>query len=79
MVGCILCAYDTPLSERPCNECPNRPKEYNMTIKEIIEQLESLKDNSADMAKAPDADPIWQRDVEAITAAIEIIKKVEEA
>lgn len=49
-----------------------------MTKKEIIEQLKSLRDNSADWAKDPDADPIWQRDVEAINAAIAIIEKIEE-
>ena len=30
-----------------------------MTIKEVLSQLESLRENSADFARAEDADPIW--------------------
>lgn len=49
-----------------------------MTKKEIIDQLKSLRDNSADWAKEPDSDPIWKRDIEALDAAIAIIEKIEE-
>jgi len=45
-----------------------------MTIAEIITQLESLRENSADFAKSPDADEVWTLDIIALDAAIEIIK-----
>ena len=46
-----------------------------MTIKEIIEQLESLRENSADFAKCEDAEEIWKNDVIALDAAIAIIRE----
>ena len=46
-----------------------------MTKKEIIAQLESLRDNSADFAKAPDADEVWSKDIEALDIVLEFIKR----
>ncbi len=37
-----------------------------MTIKDVLWQLESLRANSADFARAEDADPIWQQDIDAL-------------
>ena len=37
-----------------------------MTIKDVLWQLESLRENSADFARAEDADPIWQQDIDAL-------------
>lgn len=48
-----------------------------MNHKAIIEQLESLKENSESMARCEDADPIWKLDVEALEEAIKIIKEHE--
>lgn len=45
-----------------------------MTKKEIIAQLESLRDNSADFAKDPDADEVWS--IEALDIVLEIIKEL---
>lgn len=45
-----------------------------MTKAEIIDQLISIRQNSEDFAKAPDADEIWLKDIEAIDAAIAIIE-----
>ena len=50
------------------------PKENAMPKKDIIAQLISLRDNSSDFAKDPDADEIWHRDIEALNAAIAIIE-----
>lgn len=44
-----------------------------MSLDEIIAQLSSLKENSADMANTADADPIWKADVNACEAAISIL------
>ncbi len=49
-----------------------------MSIDNVLAQLSSLKDNSADNAKAKDADPIWQTDVEALEAAINIISALQD-
>lgn len=46
-----------------------------MTKKEIIAQLESLRDNSADFAKDPDADEVWSKDIEALDIVLEFIKR----
>lgn len=46
-----------------------------MTKKEIIAQLESLRDNSADFARYPDADEVWSKDIEALDIVIEFIKR----
>lgn len=37
-----------------------------MKITDVLSQLESLRDNSADFARAEDADPIWQQDIDAL-------------
>lgn len=50
-----------------------------MTYKEIMEQLESIRDHSKDMARGKDADEIWQKDVEALDEAIDIIADYEKA
>lgn len=44
-----------------------------MPLDAIIAQISSIKNNSADIAKAADADPIWQVDVNACEAAIRIL------
>lgn len=44
-----------------------------MNTERILEQLSSLKDNSASFASAKDADPIWREDIAALEAAIAII------
>lgn len=49
-----------------------------MTTERILEQLSSLKDNSESFAKAEDADPIWQKDIEALEAAISMICTLED-
>lgn len=49
-----------------------------MTTERILEQLSSLKDNSESFAKAEDADPIWQKDIEALEAAISMISTLED-
>ncbi|SQB33421.1 hypothetical protein [Clostridium cochlearium] len=47
-----------------------------MNKKQIIEQLESLKENS-EYSITEDSDPIWEKDVKALNAAIKIIKNVD--
>lgn len=49
-----------------------------MTMDKVLEQLSSLKDNSASFAKAEDADPIWQTDIEALEAAISILSALQD-
>lgn len=49
-----------------------------MSINEVLDQLSSLKDNSMDMAKADDAESIWQRDVDALESAIAIISALQD-
>lgn len=44
-----------------------------MTFNEMLTQLESLRENSADMAKCKDADEIWSKDVEALEMAIKLL------
>lgn len=46
-----------------------------MTKVEIIHQLESLRNSQAEMAKQPMPDDIFIRDVEALNAAIDVIKR----
>lgn len=43
-----------------------------MTINEIITQLRSLRDNSADIA-CKDDNPLWKDNVEALSAALEVL------
>lgn len=50
-----------------------------MTYDEIIEQLENIKDHCSDMARGKDADEIWQKDVDALDEAIDIIADYEKA
>lgn len=47
-----------------------------MNKKQIIEQLESLKENS-EYSITEDSDSIWEKDVKALNAAIKIIKNVD--
>ncbi|AAO36637.1 nucleoside triphosphate pyrophosphohydrolase (endogenous virus) [Clostridium phage phiCTC2B] len=47
-----------------------------MNKEQIIEQLESLKENS-EYSITEDSDPIWEKDVKALNAAIKIIKNVD--
>ena len=49
----------------------------SVTREEMLAQLQSLRDNSADMAKSEDADEIWARDVEALDMAIAVLKSGE--
>lgn len=49
-----------------------------MTMDEIMSQLSSIKDNSADMARGTDADPIWQADVDACETAISILDALQD-
>lgn len=49
-----------------------------MNTGRILEQLSSLKDNSASFASEKDADPIWQKDIQALEAAISIISTLED-
>ena len=49
-----------------------------MTTERILEQLSSLKDNSESFAEAEDADPIWQKDIEALEAAICMISTLKD-
>lgn len=50
----------------------------HMSMDDILSQLSSLKDNSADMASAPDADSIWSSDVDALEAAIGILSALQD-
>ena len=45
-----------------------------MTTKEIIEQLESLKENSRSFLDENEPDSVWHHDIEALEAAIAIIQ-----
>ena len=45
-----------------------------MRNKEIISQLESLKDNSRSFLDAKEPCSIWQDDIEALDAAIAMVK-----
>lgn len=47
-----------------------------MNKKQIIEQLESLKENS-EYSITEDSDPIWEKDVKALNAAIKIIENID--
>lgn len=47
-----------------------------MTKAEIISQLKSLRDSTADYAKGND-DPIFKKDVEALDAAIDFLKRTD--
>ena len=49
-----------------------------MNKKQIIEQLESLKENSLTFI-TEDSDPIWEEDIKALNAAIKIIENVDSA
>lgn len=49
-----------------------------MNIKDYIDQLESLKQNSASMLDAEDPEDIWQRDVEALQFAIKLLTSKDE-
>ena len=44
-----------------------------MTIKEVLSQLESLRENSADFARAEDADPIRQQDIDALDETAKVL------
>lgn len=46
-----------------------------MKIKEIISQLESLKDNSRSFLDPTEPDSVWHKDLEALDAAIAIIEE----
>ena len=46
-----------------------------MKYKEIISQLESLKDNSRSFLDAKEPCSIWQDDIEALDAAIAMVKE----
>lgn len=45
-----------------------------MKNKEIISQLESLKENSRSFLEATEPGSIWQDDIEALDAAIAMVK-----
>lgn len=45
-----------------------------MTYEDIISQLKSLKDNSQSFLDKDEPESIWQRDIDALNAAIEIIR-----
>ena len=45
-----------------------------MKNKEIISQLESLKENSRSFLDSKETDSIWKQDLDALEAAITIIK-----
>ncbi|BFN03883.1 hypothetical protein [Clostridium tetani] len=47
-----------------------------MNKEQIIEQLESIRENSESFI-TKDSDPIWEKDVKALNAAIKIIKNVD--
>jgi len=49
-----------------------------MSLDNILGQLSSLRDSSADLAKGKDADEIWQMDVEAIEAATAILSALQD-
>jgi len=52
-----------------------------MTHEDVIKQLESLIDNSKSFITAhngPEDNAIWEADIEALTIAIEAVKKVED-
>jgi len=49
-----------------------------MTIDAILAQLASLKDNARSFQTGPDADPIWQADVEACQAATAILSALQD-
>lgn len=58
--------------------CDANMRDAYMNIDDILAQLYSLKDNSADFAKEDDADPIWQADIDALEAAISIIRTLQD-
>lgn len=45
----------------------------DMTIEAILCQLSSMRDNSKSFIDGPDADEIWQKDVDACDAATDIL------
>ncbi|BDR71263.1 hypothetical protein K144313037_p20500 (plasmid) [Clostridium tetani] len=47
-----------------------------MNKEQIIEQLESIRENSESFI-TKDSDPIWEKDVKALNAAIKIIETVD--
>ena len=47
-----------------------------MNKKQIIEQLESLKENSLTFI-TEDSDPVWEEDVKALNAGMKIIENVD--
>lgn len=50
----------------------------SMNTEMILKQLSSLKDNSESFASEKDADPIWQKDIEALEAAISMISVLQD-
>ena len=47
-----------------------------MSLLEIIEQLESIRENSASFLDAEEPDSIWQKDIEALDEVLAILKKM---
>ncbi len=45
-----------------------------MSVKEVIEQLKSLREHCKEYADAQDEDCIWKKDVQALDIAIEILE-----
>jgi len=46
-----------------------------MTHEEMLKQLESLRDNSADMARGEDEPGVWHHDVVALEMALDILQE----
>lgn len=55
-----------------------RAAAQGMAIDTILEQLASLKDNARSFQTGPDADPIWQKDVDACEAATAILSALQD-
>ncbi|XMB71437.1 hypothetical protein RJI07_04790 [Mycoplasmatota bacterium WC30] len=53
-------------------------KSVKLTYGEIIEQLESLEENSEDFAKSEEPGSIWHKDVRSLIRGIQIIRDYQE-
>lgn len=45
-----------------------------MSLQEVISQLESIRDNSANFLDPEEPDSIWQQDIDAIDEVLDILK-----
>ena len=57
---------------------PAETASQSMSIDAILAQLASMKDNAKSFIDGPDADEIWQADVEACEAATDILTALQD-